>query len=58
MGVVDIILTVILVIVILVVIYYLIYLFALHSSYPTFMDAVYGLTNPQNVINNLLSGGH
>ena len=55
MGVVDILLTIILVIVILVVIYYLIYLFVLSSSYPTFMDAVYGLTNPQNVINNILS---
>lgn len=56
MGVVDILLTVILVIVILVVIYYLIYLFVLSSSYPTFMDAIYGLSNPQNVINNILSG--
>ena len=55
MGVVDILLTVILIIVILVVIYYLIYLFILHNSYPTFMDALFGLTNPQNVINNLLS---
>lgn len=57
MGVIDILLTIILVIVILIVIYYIIYLFVLHSSYPTFMDAVYGLANPQNVINNLLSGG-
>lgn len=55
MGVVDILLTIILVIVILIVVYYLIYLFLLHNSYPTFMDAVYGLTNPQNVINNILS---
>ena len=55
MGVVDIILTIILIIVILIVIYYLIYLFILHNSYPTFMDAVFGLKNPQNVINNLLS---
>lgn len=55
MGIVDIILTIILVIVIVIVIYYLIYLFVLHNSYPTFIDAVYGLTNPQNVINNLLS---
>ncbi|MBQ6512371.1 hypothetical protein [Methanobrevibacter sp.] len=57
MGIVDIILTVILIIVILIVIYYLIYLFLLHNSYPTFMDAVFGLKNPQNVINNLLSSG-
>lgn len=55
MGVVDIILTIILVIVILIVLYYLIYLFFLSASYPTFMDAVYALTNPQNVINNILS---
>lgn len=55
MGVVDILLTIILVIVILIVIYYLIYLFILHNSYPTFMDAVYGLSKPQNVINNVLT---
>ena len=55
MGAVDILLTIILVIVILIVVYYLIYLFILHASYPTFMDAVYGLKNPQNVINNVLS---
>ena len=53
-GVVDIILTIILIIVILIVIYYLIYLFVLHASYPTFMDALYALKNPQNVVNNLL----
>ena len=57
MGVIDILLSIILVIVILIVIYYLIYLFILHSSYPTFMDAVFGLKNPQNVINSMLSGG-
>lgn len=55
MGVVDILLTVVLVIVILVVIYYLIYVFILAPAYPTFMDAIYALTNPQNVINNILS---
>lgn len=55
MGVIDILLTIILVIVILVVIYYLIYIFILQASYPTFMDAVYALANPQNVINNILS---
>lgn len=57
MGALDILLTIVLILVILVVIYYLLYLFILNSSYPTFMDAVYGLTNPQNVINNLLSHG-
>ena len=55
MGVVDILLTVILLIVILIVLYYIIYLFLLQASYPTFMDALYGLKNPQNVINAVLS---
>ena len=55
MGVVDILLTIILIIVILVVIYYIIYLFMLQSNYPTFMDAVFALKNPQNIINAILS---
>ena len=55
MGVVDIILTIILIIVILIVIYYLVYIFVLQPMYPTFMDALYGLQNPQNVINNILT---
>lgn len=55
MSAVDILLTIILILVILVVIYYLIYVFVLHAAYPTFMDAVYALSNPQNVINNALS---
>ncbi|MBQ6345809.1 MAG: ATPase [Methanobrevibacter sp.] len=55
MGAVDILLTVILLIVILIVIYYIIYLFLLQATYPTFIDAVYGLKNPQNVINAVLS---
>ena len=55
MSVVDILLTIILIIVILVVIYYLIYVFVLNSAYPTFMDAIYALANPQNVINNILT---
>ncbi|WP_458453627.1 ATPase [Methanobrevibacter sp.] len=55
MSVVDIILTIILIIVILVVIYYIIYVFFLATYYPTFMDAIYGLSNPQNVINNILT---
>ena len=55
MSVVDIILTIILVIVILIVIYYLIYIFLLTNAYPTFMDALYGLTNPQNLINNIMN---
>ena len=55
MGAVDILLTILLIIVILVVIYYLIYVFILHAAYPTFMDAIYSLSNPQNVINNVLN---
>jgi hypothetical protein len=55
MGAVDILLTIILIIVILVVIYYIIYIFMLKASYPTFMEAIYGLSNPQNVINNILT---
>ena len=53
-GVVDVLLTIILILIILVVLYYLIYLFFLNTSYPTFLDAVFALSNPQNVINNLL----
>lgn len=55
MGVVDILLTIILVIVILIVIYYIVYLFLLSSTYPTFMDAVFAIRNPQNVINSILT---
>lgn len=54
LGALDIILTIILIIIILIVVYYLIYLFILNASYPTFLDAVRALTNPQNVINNIL----
>ena len=55
MGAVDILLTILLVIVILVVIYYIVYIFVLHATYPTFVDAIYALRNPQNVINNVLT---
>lgn len=55
MGIIDILLTIVLVIVILIVIYYLIYLFLLSTTYPTFMDAVFALKNPQNVINGILT---
>ena len=54
LGALDILLIIILVIVILIVVYYLVYMFILNASYPTFMDAVRALSNPQNVINNLL----
>ena len=56
MGVVDILLTIILIIVILIVLYYVLYLFVLGTTYPTFMDAVFALKNPQNVINHVLTG--
>lgn len=55
MGILDILLSIILIIVILIVLYYLVYLFLLSSTYPTFMDAVFALKNPQNVINALLT---
>ncbi len=53
-GIVDIILTIILVIAILVVIFYIVYLFFLSTSYPTFLDAVFALKNPGDLINNLM----
>lgn len=55
MGVVDILLTILLIIVILIVLYYIIYLFFLNTTYTTFMDAVFALKNPQNVINHILT---
>ena len=55
MGVIDILLTIILIIVILVVLYYVLYLFFLSTTYPTFMDAVFALKNPQNIINHVLT---
>ncbi|WP_458455729.1 hypothetical protein [Methanobrevibacter sp.] len=55
MGIIDIFLTLILIIVILIVIYYLVYLFLLSSTYPTFLDAIFALKNPQNVINTVLT---
>lgn len=56
-GVVDIILTIILIIIILVIVYYVIYLFVLSSSYPTFTDALFGLSDPQTLLNNLFNQG-
>lgn len=55
MGAVDILLTIILIIVILIVLYYIAYLFVLNVTYPTFMDAIFALKNPQNVINAFLT---
>lgn len=53
-SVVDIVLTIILIILILIVIFYLAYLFLLTDNYPTFLDAIYGLTDPQTFFSNLL----
>ena len=53
LGIIDIILTIILIIVILIVLYYIVYLFMLSSTYPTFLDAIVALKNPQNIINAL-----
>lgn len=55
MGVLDILLSIILIIVVLVVLYYIVYLFLLSTTYPTFMDALFALKNPQNVINAVLT---
>jgi len=55
MGAVDILLTILLILVILTVIYYIIYVFVLNTYYPTFMDAIFSLSNPQNVINNMMT---
>lgn len=53
-SVVDIALTIILIILILIVLFYLAYLFLLTDTYPTFIDAIYGLTDPQTFFSNLL----
>ncbi|WP_405269840.1 ATPase [Methanobrevibacter sp.] len=55
MGIIDILLSIILIIVVLIVLYYLAYLFLLSSNYPTFLDALFALKNPQNVINAILT---
>ena len=53
-GIVDIILTIILIIAILVVVFYIVYLFFLSSSYPTFIDAVFGLQDPGELLSKLM----
>ena len=53
-GIVDILLTIVLVIVILLVLFYLVYLFKLSASYPTFLDALFGLRHPGMMLNALL----
>ena len=53
-GVLDIILTIILIIVILIVLFYILYVFKLSATYPTFIDAVFGLKNPGQFISALM----
>ena len=53
-GIVDILLTIILIIVIIIVLFYILYIFKLNSYYPTFVDAIFGLTNPGTFINVLI----
>ncbi|MBQ9026824.1 MAG: ATPase [Methanobrevibacter sp.] len=52
-GAVDILLTIILIIVIVVVLFYILYVFMLSATYPTFLDAVFGLRDPGAFINAL-----
>ena len=54
-GIVDLILTIILIIAILIVIFYIVYLLFLSANYPTFLDAVFGLQNPGELISNLMN---
>ena len=51
---VDIILTIILIALIILVIFYIVYLFLLSAKYPTFIDAIFGLSNPSVFFSNLI----
>ena len=51
---VDIILTIILIIAIIVVVFYILYIFKLNATYPTFIDAILGITNPGKFIQALM----
>lgn len=53
-GTVDIILTIILIILIIIVLFYIVYVFMLSSYYPTFMDAIYGLSDPGTLFGHLM----
>ncbi len=53
-GVVDILLTVILIVLVILVVFYIVYLFILSSSYPTFADALFGLSDPGTFFGNLI----
>lgn len=50
----DILLTIVLVIVIIIVVFYILYIFKLSGTYPTFIDAIFGLTHPGQFINALI----
>lgn len=53
-GAVDVLLTIILIVVIIVVVFYILYLFTLQMYYPSFTDAIFGLKDPQTLLNNIL----
>ena len=53
-GALDILLSIVLVIVVLIVLFYIVYLFKLSATYPTFIDAVFGLRHPGMLLNALL----
>ena len=53
-GALDILLSIVLIIVVLIVLFYIVYLIKLSATYPTFIDAVFGLKNPGMLLNALL----
>jgi hypothetical protein len=54
-GALDILLTITLILLMFIVIYYIIFLVLLSNSYPTFIDALLGLGNPADLLNNLVN---
>ena len=53
-GALDILLSIVLIIVVLIVLFYIVYLIKLSATYPTFIDALFGLKNPRMLLNALL----
>ena len=53
-GALDILLSIVLIIVVLIVLFYIVYLIKLSATYPTFIDAIFGLKNPGMLLNALL----
>ena len=53
-GALDILLSIVLIIVVLIVLFYIVYLIKLSATYPTFIDALFGLKNPGMLLNALL----